>query len=163
MPVAQNQGRVHPPAAEQAAAGFYAPFSVEKEELMRSLPCTWVHNKSAPTDTTQYDFGCHAGTWGTVSLYLNEARHDPGYISAVRLIWREWQAGNPYSSDKPVAQKFLKEVTERFTSPQLATQLAEDFFGQADQTYDAGPFLVTYTFTTGQHQNTHRLSIGLSQ
>ena len=138
---------------------IYTHFNVEKQELMDSLPCEWSHGRSGVWDTSYYDFGCHGGKWGGVSLFLDEHPTDKNYIHRIRLLWKEWDQGNHYMNEEAVADKFLTEVVNRFVPAPIANDVKRLFYSNKDSTITMDGAEIIYTLTPHKTYDLHRLEI----
>jgi hypothetical protein len=144
-----------------SAIGFYSPFAEETQDLVKSLPCEWTHGQAAPLEGETYDFGCHGGRWGSVSLLVDAADHAPDYIERVRLIWRSWDNADPRVSDADVASFFVREITSRFVAPQIAGEIEQSFMSGDKKAWQSNVAeLHVVSYPTSREQ-VHRLEIKL--
>lgn len=149
------------PAAPTTAIGFYSPFAEETQDLVRSLPCEWTHGTAAPLDGETYDFGCHGGRWGSVSLLVDAAEHAPNYIQRVRLIWRSWDEADPRLSDADIANAFVRELTSRFVAPQLAPEIEQTFMMGKKKAWRSDVAELQVVSYPTEREQIHRLEIKL--
>lgn len=141
-------------------AGFYAPFDIEVAEFSRSLPCKWTHGASHPLEGQNYNYGCHGGNWGSVSLLVATAPNQPEYIDNVRLIWRNWSnETDPRITDADTAQRFVNAVASHFIAPAEVVEVTDKFMRGEKMGWRSGNMQLTISTHQIGGETIHRLEI----
>jgi hypothetical protein len=143
-------------------AGFKPPKFISFEEeivrIMEELPCVWTHGKADSQSVEQYDFGCHAGEWGSVSLYLDRKNDAPESVQRVRLLWKE---KNPKyaigANEEEVAREFVEFVARNY-APQLEL-VRTVFFDTKHDNFNTTQLHFDYSYVKSTMYGLHRLEI----
>lgn len=136
-------------------------FVQERDLVIHELPCQWLHGKSSPHQRQQYDFGCHGGMWGSVSLFLDVFPQEPEQVQRIRLLWREWNPGYRPDSEKNTAALFLKHVVERFTPAVAAHEVWDAFWQRQAVAGKTGNHHIRYDWRMTPTHRLHRLEINI--
>lgn len=147
------------------AAEPFVPFTTmaaERKVILQKIPCAW---KSEPSQDEQgrkaYSFGCHGGTWGTASLYLDAPAERSDVIARVRVLWREWDANARPIDERTWAEALVKHALTQFVPAEISTSVFDAFWGQNDKSWKRGDVEVLYNFSRSSTEQyfLHKLEI----
>lgn len=141
----------------------FTTFTKEHQNILNNLPCKWVSQNGkvrTSNGTLRYSFLCKGGTWGTISLYLNQASGTENAINKVSLHYRAWNPeAHPSAGEAAEAQKFLQHVVTRFVPSNLAEWTLESFWGESPRRWEGQGVLITFENEATPTFNLHKLEI----
>lgn len=136
----------------------FMKFEEEVTRIMEDAPCAWTHGKADPQSIVQYDFGCHGGEWGSVSLYLNKKKNAPDYVQNMRILWKEKEPGYAIGADEAVVAEDFMEFIARSYSTDFEL-LRTIFMGTKETNFSTTNLHFDYTYTQSKIYGLHRLEI----
>jgi hypothetical protein len=148
------------PAAQSGHQGAlpYTTYSAETDAAANKLYCKWT-SQDGRDGAGRYDFLCVGGNWATVHLMLDKSHKVGNGLARVRLLWREWPADHPASTENVVAQQFLQYTADRFIAPKLAPEVMQSFFGARNRDWQNGDVRLHYELSDQGNYRIHRLEI----
>jgi len=136
----------------------FMEFEQEVSRIMEEAPCEWTHGKADPQSVIQYDFGCHGGKWGNVSLYVDRKKNADESVRSMRLLWKEkepeYYIGD---NDKQIAEEFIAFLSRAY-APDFKL-LKTVFMGTKQSNFSTSHLNFDYTYTQSKMYGLHRLEI----
>lgn len=133
-------------------------FEEEAKRIAESAPCEWIHGAADPQSVTQFDFGCHGGKWGTVSLYLDRKEEADDSVSRIRLLWKEKEPEYALQdNERSIAEEFVLFIARAY-APDYDL-LRSVFMGTQQRKFSTTRLDFDYTYTQSEVYGLHRLEI----